>query len=296
LSPPGTLPVLNYRPNTTLDFGIGASYRSLTVNVGIGLNSFNPNEERGKTHYFDLQTHVYNRDWSVDLFGQFYRGYYLSPQGLGSADGQSYYVRSDLAVQYGGLAVYRVLNERKFSYQAGLVENERQKKSAGSFLIGGETYYGAIHGDSSIVPGTIDPVYKQMNITKVHFFEIGPGVGYAYTYVYKQHYFLLGSATINVDFRYTVENGITQNGGKIDIAPNYIFHAGGGYNTKNWSLSILWVSEQIQVKGTSSDYKYFITTGNYRLIYAKRFALNRKTKKVLNPINNLIEIPPIKHP
>jgi hypothetical protein len=288
-APGSSIPDMQYRSNTSLNIGVGATYKYLTVNIGIGINTFNPNQEKGKTHYLDLQSHFYARKWNFDLLGEFYRGYFMSPKGLGSVDNQTYYTRKDLAVQYGGFAAYRALNERNFSYQAGLVQNEWQKKSAGSVLVGGEMYYGAIHGDSVLVPAIIDASYLQRDIRKVHFFELGAGIGYAYTFVYHQHYFLLGSATVNLDLRYAREANPGNHADKMGFTPNFIFHAGAGYNAANWSLSVLWVDDQIHVRGPATDYMYRITTGNYRLIFAKRFALSHKQKKILKPIDNIIE-------
>ena len=37
-----------------------------------------------------------------------------------------------------------------------------------------------------------------LDIDKFHFFSFGPGIGYAYTFVYKEHFFILGSASINL--------------------------------------------------------------------------------------------------
>ena len=76
--------------------------------------------------------------------GEFYKGYYLTPQGLAAPEGKPYYLRPDMGLSLVGFAFYRALNERKFSYQAGLLQNEWQKKSAGSVLVGGEIYYGSI--------------------------------------------------------------------------------------------------------------------------------------------------------
>ena len=101
-----------------------------------------------------------------------------------------------------GVAFYRCLNDKHFSYQAGLLQNEWQKKSTGSVLLGGEIYYGAIHGDSSLVPTVQDTAFSARAIYKFHFFSLGPGIGYEYTLVIKEHFFLPGSATINVAFRY----------------------------------------------------------------------------------------------
>jgi hypothetical protein len=48
------------------------------------------------------------------------------------------------------------LNPQRFSFNAAMTQNEWQKKSAGSFMIGGLVYYGQIKGDSSLVPKQVE--------------------------------------------------------------------------------------------------------------------------------------------
>ena len=130
------------------------------------------------------------------------------------------------------------------------------EKSAGSVLIGGEIYYGAIYGDSTLIPTLIDPKASALAINKFHFFSFGPGVGYAYTFVYKEHFFILGSATINLAFRYSneISDSLDQHSSHFRFRPNYIVHAGLGYNGNKWGLSVLWVDTELFMKGKSSDY------------------------------------------
>ncbi len=288
--PPGTLSKFEYNPNTSLNLGIGATYHAFTLNIGIGISKFNPQAIRGKTRYLDLQGRFYARKWNIDLLGEFYRGYYLTPKGMAASPGEIYYKRNDLTLDLIGIAFYRSLNDRCFSYQAGLLQNEWQKKSAGSILVGGEIYYGSIHGDSVLVPSILDPDYQKQNVDKLHFFEIGPGIGYAYTLVIKQHFFVLASATVNLAFRISRErSGFTgKYGDKFDFAPNDIIHLGLGYNTEKWCLSALWVSTRLNVKGVASDYQYGVATGNYRLLYAIRFKVNHKVRKMLEPIPSIM--------
>jgi hypothetical protein len=289
-NPPEPTESFKYRSVTSLNLGIGATYHAFTVNIGVGFNKFNPNEEKGKTKYFDLQGHFYARKWNIDLLGEFYKGYFLTPQGLAAPAGQSYYLRPDMGLSLIGFAFYRALNAKKFSYQAGLLQNEWQKKSAGSLLVGGEIYYGAIFGDSTLMPTEIDPKASALEINKYHFFSFGPGIGYAYTFVYKEHFFLLGSATINLAFRYSTEisSALQSQSNLFGFRPNYILHAGGGYNGNKWSLSILWVDTELFMRGQSSGYHYTVDVGNYRLIYARRFSLDRKTREILAPIPAII--------
>ena len=284
------IPDMKYKPNSTLNIGIGASYRSITINIGVGLTSFNPNKEKGETNYLDLQAHFYTRSWNFDLIGQFYRGYYLTPQGLASPEGKTYYVRPDLRIQMGGLAVFRALNERKFSFQAGLVNNEWQKKSAGSILIGGQGIYGSMHGDSTLVPTEVDSVYAARDINKLHFFELGPGIGYAYAFIFKQHYYALASVATIVNFRFSREIEGGHYADKTDFSPAFNFHAAIGYNAEKWNLAMIWVAAQFYVRGQASGYQYSFYSGNYRLMYARRFVLGRKVKKVLTPITDMIDV------
>jgi hypothetical protein len=288
-TPPEPVESFKYRASTSLNVGIGATYHAVTVNIGVGINRFNPGNEKGHTKYLDLQGHFYARKWNIDVLGEFYKGYYLSG-GLAAPPGQQYYVRPDIGLSLVGIAFYRALNEKKFSYQAGLLQNEWQRKSAGSILVGAEIYYGSIHGDSTLAPTAVDSKTSLLDINKFHYFSLGPGLGYAYTLVFKEHYFLLASGTINLAIRYSAEISSTFNDKeeRFSFRPNYLLHAGGGYNGNKWSLSLLWVDTELFMKGKETAYSYTVSVGNYRLIYARRFNIGRKTKEILAPIPAII--------
>jgi hypothetical protein len=281
LSPPGNLSTMSYHANNPLSLGLGLTYRSFSASFSKGLNFLKSDSIKGRTQSTDIQLHIYKRKWVIDAIAEFYKGYYLNPFGLASPTGNSYYIRPDLGVQTVGVSAYRILNDTRFSYGAGLSQNAWQQKSAGSFLFGGEAFYTAIHADSALAPHKIDSVYNSENIHIVHIFEIGPGIGYAYNLVVQKHYFLLGSLNANINFRFSREigNGITQD--KLGFSPNFIIRLGTGYNTSKWSLVFVWVATSIQTEGKASGYEYTLTTGNYRLVYARRIALNRKMRKII---------------
>lgn len=284
--PPGKISKFVYNPNTSLNLGVGATYHAVTLNIGIGISKFNPDGKKGRTRYLDLQGHFYAREWNFDVLGEFYRGYYLTPKGKAAPVGESYYKREDLTLDLIGIAAYRSLNKDRFSYQAGLLQNAWQKKPAGSFLAGAEVYYGSIHGDSTLTPARLDTNARRLGINRIHFFEIGPGVGYAYTFVFREHFFALASFSVNLAFRFSAEHSEFQQRSqtRVDFTPNDIIHAGIGYNDEKWCLSALWVSTRLNVKGKISDYRYGAATGNYRLVYARRFNVNHRVKKILEPI------------
>ncbi|MCF1713381.1 DUF4421 domain-containing protein [Flavihumibacter sp. RY-1] len=281
LQGPENLANLRYRPNSTLNMGVGATYRGFTLNLAYGFPFLNPERGRGKTKYLDLQSHIYTRNWTIDFFGQFYKGYYLNPKGLGHADPQSYYLRPDLGISLFGLAVYNLRNGEKFSYRAAFLQSEWQKKSAGAFLFGGEIYAGSVTGDSAIVPSTLAADYPQRDIWRIRFLEFGPGAGYAYTLVVKKHFFVTGAATLNMDFGISREFKNDQSSDKLTISPNFIYRGVAGYNGNNWNLNFSFVGNTILVRGASSKNDYRFNTGNYRFTLAKRIKPYGRFKRQL---------------
>lgn len=188
-----------------------------------------------------------------------------------------------MTVKLVGAAMYRVLNGNRFSYGAGLSQNAWQQRSAGSFLIGGEAFYLAIGSDSSFTPHKVDSSITNKNVRKLHLFEIGPGLGYAYSLVIRRHYFLLGSLNANINVRYSREIGNNTGSGQGGFSPNYMLRLGGGYNSARWGLNFMWLTTGVNTEGKASGYQYSISTGNYRLVYARRFAINRRMRTILGP-------------
>lgn len=155
---------LHYLPNTTLNTGIGATWHNFSLNLAYGLGFMNKNAEKRKTKYLDLQTHFFRPKWTTDIYGQFYKGYYLNSKELVARPGGNYYHRPDVKVTLIGVSRYYIFNSKRFSYRAAFLQNEWQKKSAGTFLIGGEAYYGVLNSDSALVPKSIEDKYSQKGI------------------------------------------------------------------------------------------------------------------------------------
>ncbi|HVM89330.1 MAG TPA: DUF4421 domain-containing protein [Puia sp.] len=279
---PGTdLKSMSYHANTVPSLGLGFTYRSLSFSYSRGLNFLKSESRKGPTNFTDLQLRLYKRKWTIDAVASFSRGYYLTPQGTGTANGDGYFIRPDVGSQIVGLGFYRVLNDKKFSYGAALSQNAWQKKSAGSFLIGAEACYVAINGDSSFIPSLADSNYSKLRIRKMHLFEIGPSFGYAYMLVIARNYFLLGSFNVGVNYSYSREIGNSKDT-KIGVWGNYIFRLAAGYNAAKWNISMAWLGARINTEGRASAYKYLFDAGGYRLVYARRFAIGHKMKEILN--------------
>ena len=282
-------PRLRYRPNTSLDLGVSATYGVPTLSLAYGFAFLNGDQEKGRTRYLDLQTHFYTRRWVIDLFGQFYNGYYLAPQGLATPTPGAYYQRSDARLRLFGLSGYRVFNPRRFSYRAALVQTEWQKKSAGSWLAGLELYGGSFRGDSTLIPAGLSARYPTPFVREVRFFKIGPGAGYAYTWVVRHHYFATASLALNLNATFSSEISEAGRTNDLTLRPNLLARFGVGYNSKLWSVSLFWVENAVSVGSTNFHYGYLIRTGNYRLTVAKRFLPGRTLRKLRQQVEQKVK-------
>ena len=277
---------LNYRPNTSFNMGIGATYKFATLNIAIGFDFLNPDKGQGDTRYLDLQFHSYGRKVMMDVFGQFYDGFYLDPKGKATTPDQ-YYLRPDMFVmELGGSAQY-VFNNRKFSYRSSFMQNEWQRKSAGSLLAGIELFYGETRFDSTAIPTVVNPEVAAYDYKKMTFFEMGPNVGYAYTLVVKKHFFLHASASISFDYGQTEVFGDNFSTKGTGFSPNSAFKLAAGYNSDVWIVNLLFTNSGVNLTTDGENQQVGINTGNFRIILAKRFMPGSKLKNKLKVIDGV---------
>ncbi|MEP6949804.1 MAG: DUF4421 domain-containing protein [Ginsengibacter sp.] len=279
---------LHYLPNTTLNLGIGATYHNFSLNLAYGFGFLNTDVSKGKTNYLDLQAHAYKPKWVTDFYGQLYKGYHLDPDGFAAPPGKDYYYRHDVKVTLFGLSQYRIFNPRRFSYNAAIIQNEWQKKSAGTLLAGAEVYYGVVKADSNFVPEPIQDNYTQKDIKSINYFSIGPGAGYAYTLVIAQHIFITGSLTGNVNFSYTTEHSTGNSKNHFSVNPVTRFRAAAGYNGRTWDVSANWIADDLHFTGSNQS-KYVFNTGNYRFIIARRFNAGNRLQHHLRLVNKVFK-------
>jgi hypothetical protein len=213
----------------------------------------------------------------------------LTPKGFASGDPKKYYVRSDLRTQLLGLSAYRLLNPSKFSFRAALLENEQQKKSAGSFLVGAEIYYGIIRGDSAIVPATLEDNYLQKGVRRLDFIKIGPGLGYVYTYVINKTFYATGALTASLSLDYSNQHGAPGKTDNFELNKGFVYRIALGYDKNNWNINLSLVGNQMTIAGATTTNKYLLSAGNFRLTVAKRIKPGRWLTRKLHPVDKVIE-------
>ncbi len=273
-----------YQPNSTINMGVGATYKWATLNLAYGFGFLNPDRGRGDTRYLDLQFHGYGGKHNVDFLGQYYEGFYLSPRGLAAGSQDPYYVRPDVEVFTLGVSYQYVVNHREFSFPAAFLQNQWQKKSAGTILIGAETFSGRIRSDSSIVPTAVNSDLAATNERKTTFFDISPTIGYAYTFVYNEGLFATVAASAGFGFStntYDDVSGSTRTGG---FSPNTLIRLVLGYNSSKYAVILSLVDSGINLARRPNDTQLSLNAGNVRLNFVYRFKPTGRVERLLEII------------
>ena len=284
-------PWLKYKTNDNLLLGIGYTYSFLTLNLGVKMPFINNDDEKyGESSYTDLSLHGIFRSTIVDLYLQWNKGYYLANPEDHYPDwsqNMGYPLRGDLRSNIVGINIQHLFNSSRYSYKAAFYQNEFQKKSAGSPLIGFEGYWMLGLSDSAMLAPSIPPsgFLDDVPFNQVDIFNFGINGGYAYTFVWREKLYLSLSLTVGLSgarskvhyssISTTYWDGLTiglTNSSRISL----------GYNSNNYyvGLSATHFAMRNMIWGPDDWFSY--STGNIRLNLVKRFRLKRAIK-ILRP-------------
>ncbi|WP_298708611.1 DUF4421 domain-containing protein [Chitinophaga sp.] len=274
---------LLYRPNANNNVGVGFNYKFIGLNLGFNLPFINNDDDRfGKTKYLDLQTHLYTRKLVVDFYGQYYQGYYSSTTRRffdNAISGRVEGIRPDIINTNIGLHGQYIFNDKRFSYRAAFLQNEYQKKSAGSPLVGAELFAWQMRGDSALVPADArkDGFYEGMPFTRSSNISLAINAGYAYTLVIAEHWFITGSLALAAGVNRSVL-GFNDGNGKehgLGWQLNSTFRFAAGYNSRKYYVGVHYVD--ISTRGGSPLPKTWQSfgAGNLRFSIVRRFALKK---------------------
>lgn len=271
---------LKYRPNSPFNVGFGFNYKSIGLNLGFNLPIINETEKYGKTRFIDLQTHVYGRKLIVDVYLQRYKGFYMpNTSMLANSNFEMPYLRPDMRVLYTGLEFQYLVNWRKFTFRGAFLQNEVQRKSAGSPILGAYLGYVNVVGDSSLVPNSINysAYFNDYRFFNSSIRSANLNLGYGYTLVLPYEFFLTVAASAGFGLSYSeihsVQKAVTSS---LGANVSGTFRVGMGYNGRRLFTGIHYV-------GTSTSYntpiqyaKQTFGAGNFRFSIAHRFTLKQK--------------------
>jgi hypothetical protein len=249
---------LRYQPNSGLNMGIGFTYQNFTLNLGFPPGFLNRNREPDFPRFFDLQGHIYPKNWVIDFFGQFYNGYRI-PGGIGKAQG---YLRPDLDVLKVGIHANYIFKGDRISLPAAVHQSAIQKKSAFSPVVGFEAYRVQIAGDSLIFPSQLAP---RQNFQQADFLHLGPNAGMMGTLVFGKGFFATGSFTGNLGLGTAWNQDPLWEQGNWKLSWGYHARAYLGYNGPRFGMNVNYVHKNL-ILPTFGNLTQEVYTGNYRFV------------------------------
>lgn len=266
-----------YRPNTSNNVGFGFNYKFLGINLGFKLPFINNDDDKyGKTKYLDLQSHIYLRKLVVDFYGQYYKGYFLANRRFNS---QAINLRPDMYNVDVGLNVQYVFNDKKFSYRAAYLQNEYQKKSAGSLIVGGEVFGWKMKGDSALIPSDlgVEGFFDNELFNKTTSISMAANIGYAYTLVIKKYFFITASLTGSLGANLTTLNYLDGHKKRRELGwqLNNTVRLSAGYNSSRYFVGVHYVDLVTRSESPVNRTYQTFGTGNLRFSVVKRFALKK---------------------
>lgn len=277
-------PWLKYNTNDNLILGLGYTYSFLTLNLGVKMPFINNDDDiYGESRYTDLQAHSIFRSFIIDFYLQWNRGYYVSnPEGLipGWDPDGPYPMRGDMRTHILGLNIQYLFNAKRFSYKASFLQNEFQKKSAGSPIVGMEAYWMLGMTDSIMVGGYIpssgfmeDQAFNQVDIS-----NLGFNGGYAYTFVWKERMYLSLSTVLGFSGAYNqvhdTESSTTINSG-VTLGYSNTSRISLGYNNNKYYVGLSYMHFFMSNLSPGYGDWYTYGTGYIRFNVVRRFLLKK---------------------
>ncbi|HQQ97032.1 MAG TPA: DUF4421 family protein [Cyclobacteriaceae bacterium] len=236
--------VLTYRPNNSYGAGVGVYVFELALEATLSV----PVDEKrvslyGESKEFDVQINALSKHWVGDVFYQKYSGFYRDDSSLPVPANQPHPLRPDVVTEALGINGVYFFNRHRFSYRSAYNFAERQKHSAGSFLLAGSINRYELRADSSIYGPSYYSIYgNTAAINQLRSMSISLAPGYSYTLVVGRWFvnaaLSVGPAFTHLSYKVNNANGSIQ---RLNTYADVRF--GLGYNGDRFFTGLTWVSQ-----------------------------------------------------
>jgi len=270
-----------YRPNVNVRIGIAGFWKWF----GLGLSIDNPfyktdRDAYGKTTTIDLRVNAFGRVVAGELFFQKYKGFFVADPDRPDA---IHYIIPDMQTLALGIAGYWIYNAKRFSIRAAFIQNEGQKKSAGSLVVRPAFLYYRISSDNGIIPAELADEYQIPSsnlITGGEFYSIGLSPGYVYTFVFLKNLYITAAVFPGVAAQFSSYSSEMNN--HTDFA--FAFQLSGrlvlGYNSDKWFLGASVQTGFNEVPDKLNNALFSYDVAQFRFWGGTRFDLFKKKKKI----------------
>ena len=278
---------INYKPNDKFNIGIGFNYKWMGLDLAFNFPFINDDDEQfGETDRLDIQTNLYLRKFAFDLNMQFYKGYYVRNPQLylpGWTNDIPNPQRPDINTSTIGANAFYIFKNEKFSYRSTFIFNERQKKSAGSWIAGPFFSYFTFDADSSIVPPELLETFNpDIDFRRTKFIQFGAAGGYAHTFVIGKKFFFSLTLAIGVgpEFRSSKDPENNQKRTEVVASGKVTGRTALGYNSDKTFFGITTVADSSGGGGEDNAWLEH-SVNNLRLFFGKRIDVSKWKKPKL---------------
>lgn len=271
---------IEFSPNRDISIGAGFQYKWLGLTFTYKMPGVNNDDDKfGETTQLDLQASLYLRKFVVDFDLHRYKGFYIdNPRKLypDRANSDPYPQRDDLTTTFIGGDVLYIFNHKKFSYRAAFIQNELQKKSAGSFILGAYFSRLRISADGNIINPELENLFsKDIQFETASYSNYGVSVGYAHTFVIKKKFFISISPNIGGAIQYSKIDNVDPelNATKTEFAPKIFSRFSAGYH---WNKYFIVATSQVDnfLLNKTANVEMDYSVGNIRFFIGRKFNIN----------------------
>ena len=276
--------MLNYKPNDKFNIGVGFNYKWLGLDLAFNFPFINDDDDQfGETDRLDIQSNLYLRKFAFDFNFQLYNGYYVSNPNLyfpSWTSDQPNPQRPDINTTTIGLNAFYIFKNHKFSYRSTFIFNERQTKSAGSWLAGPFFTYFTFDADSSIIPAELINTFNpDIDFRETRFTQFGVAGGYAHTFVIGHKFFFSLTLAVGLgpEFRTSTDPETNEKTREIVAASKVTGRTAIGFNSDRTFFGITTVAGN-SGGGEEDDAWLEHNVNNLRVFFGKRFDVSRWKK------------------
>jgi len=276
---PGNSKQIIFTPNVAGRIGIAGFYKWFGLGLSIGNPIFGGSKSKyGNTSVLDLRVNAYGRPVAGELFLQDLKGFYI--RDLRDPQGNLYKI-PDMRIFSLGFTGYWINNHERFSIRSAFIQNERQKKSAGSIMIRTSFLYYNLSSGNGILPGDLVKEYGIKNnflIAHGEFYSLGLAPGYSYTLVLFKKIYLNAAIFPGIlwqNYQYEA-NRVPYSSANFTFTLNW--RAALGYNTDNWYLGAGIQSGFDEVPAWIGNSTFYYDIAQIRVWAGTRFHWFKKKK------------------
>ncbi|HTX89298.1 MAG TPA: DUF4421 family protein [Bacteroidales bacterium] len=271
-----------YKPNVNFRIGIAGFYKWFGLGVSVKSPLLERNTSKyGTTSSLDLRINAYGNQFAGELFFQSYKGFYISTP---VAEDGSFYKVPSMMLWSAGATGYWILNYHRFSIRAAFIQNERQKKSAGSLIISPFFYYYSIQSPGGILPQELINDYQIRNyeiLTSGDFYAFGLAPGYTYSFIFLKYFYINAALSPGVYWQHASYNTLAAPNTTLDISFFLNGRLAAGYNNGKWFIGLSVITGFSDIPSLYAGSKFYYNVTQMRLWGGTRFDWFRKKSKKL---------------